>query len=215
MPCTAVTSGEFGAPKGMASSRLAANNRGTSKQGNMPMSPTSSHGFKQRGFTLIEAMTAVAILAILASIALPGMAQFLAARRVEDAARRIGEDLAFARNEAVKRNSPVLMCAGASGACEDAPATTDWATGWRVCYDPNADGACEATDAKDPNPMRTISAVTNTITVTGPTSRLSFNPNGTITSTNFTQFTVASTSATTSNWTVRIAASGAISVRRG
>lgn len=212
---TAVTSGEFGAPKGMASRRRAANNRGTSKQGNMPMSPTSSHGFKQRGFTLIEAMTAVAILAILASMAGPGMSQFLAARRVEDAARRIGEDLAFARNEAVKRNSPVLMCAGASGDCAAAPATTDWATGWRVCYDPNADGACEATDTNDPNPMRTISAVANTVTVTGPTSRLSFNPNGTIASASFTQFTVSSTGSGVSNWAVRIAASGAISVRKG
>lgn len=179
------------------------------------MSPTSSHGFRQRGFTVIEAMTAVAILAILASIAGPGMSQFLAARRVEDAARRIGEDLAFARNEAVKRNSPVLMCAGASGTCAAAPAAADWATGWSVCYDPNADGACEASAADDPNPMRTLSAVTNTLTVTGPTSRLSFNPNGTITSTSFTQFTVASTSAVVSNWAVRIAASGAISVRKG
>lgn len=179
------------------------------------MSPTRSQHSQQRGFTMVEVMATVAVLAILASVAAPGMSQFLAARRVEDAARRIGEDLAFARNEAVKRNSPVLVCAGASGTCESAPATAAWATGWRICYDLDADGACDDTDANDPNPMRTLTAVASTVTVTGPTSRLSFNPNGSLTSTSFTQFTIASPSNAVSNWTVRIAASGAISVRKG
>ncbi len=160
-------------------------------------------------------MTVVALLAILVAVAAPGMSQFMAARRVQEAARRIGEDLAFARNEALKRNAPVLLCAGISGACASAPAAADWAGGWRVCYDLDADGACDATDANDPNPMRTLSAVPAGVTLTGPTSRLSFSASGALGSASFSPFTVASSGAAVTNWLVRIAASGAISVRKG
>ena len=159
-------------------------------------------------------MVVVAIIALLASMAAPNMAQFLASRRVEDVAHRIGADLAFARNEAVKRNAPVLLCAGASGACAAAPTTTAWALGWRACYDLNADEACDATAAADPNPMRAQSATSPNVTFTGPLSRLRFNADGTITATDFTAFNVTG-NGTTAQWIVRIAASGAVSVRKG
>ena len=169
---------------------------------------------KTRGFTAVELMVVVAIIAILAALAAPNMAQFLASRRVEDAAQRIGADLAFARNEAVKRNAPVLLCAGVSGGCAAAPTAAAWALGWRACYDLNADGACDATAAADPNPMRAQSAAARNVTFTGPLSRLRFNADGTITATDFTAFNVTG-NGTTAQWIVRIAASGAVSVRKG
>lgn len=160
-------------------------------------------------------MVVVAVMAILGTIAAPAMGQFVAARQLESAARKLGEDLAFGRNEAVKRNVPVLMCAAASGVCAATPAASGWAQGWRVCYDADADGACDAATDADPNPMRQQAAVVSGVTVTGPLSRLSFKPDGTISATNFTEFAATSSRAAGVRWTVRIAASGAVTVRKG
>lgn len=167
------------------------------------------------GFTIIEMMVVVAIVTVLASVAAPNLSQLLAARQAEDVARHVSEDVAFGRSEAVKRNAPVLFCARSSGACAAAPATGDWAQGWRVCYDLNADGSCDATGASDPNPMRSRSATATNLQFTGPLSGLRFNPDGTITSADLTEFTVLGAGTPGVRWIVRIAASGAVSVRKG
>jgi type IV fimbrial biogenesis protein FimT len=167
-----------------------------------------------RGFTVIELMVVIAIIAILAAAAAPNMGQFLAAKRAEDAARRIGNDLAFARSEAVKRNAPVLLCATASGTCAATPAAADWAQGWRVCYDVNADGNCDSSASADPNPMRVRSAVLGNASLTGPLSRMRFNADGSLTATDLGEFIVVGKGSAPARWKVRIAASGALSVRK-
>jgi type IV fimbrial biogenesis protein FimT len=168
-----------------------------------------------RGFTAIELMTVVAVIAVMATLAASSMSRFMAARQVEAAARRIGEDLAFGRNEAVKRNAPVLMCAAPSGDCAATPTAAAWAAGWRVCFDADADAACDAGVTNDPNPMRSQAAVITGIAFSGPLSRLVFNPNGTITAADFTEFSATSARFSDLRWTIRIAASGAVTVRKG
>lgn len=73
---------------------------------------------KMRGFSLIEAMVVVAILAIMASMAAPSMQQMLANSRVQTAAEGLLTGLQLARTEAIRRNSNVAFCSGASGAWE-------------------------------------------------------------------------------------------------
>ena len=75
-----------------------------------------------QGFTLIEAMFVVMILAVLATIAAPSMREFMAAQRLKTPASDLYAALAFARSEAIKRNTPV----------EIVPNATDWAQGWVV-----------------------------------------------------------------------------------
>lgn len=169
------------------------------------------------GFTLIELMIVIAMLAILATLVVPGMASFVASRRVEDVARRLADDLALARNESVKRNSAVLVCADAAitgATCAATPAATDWKKGWRICFDVDGDGACDVGSSADPNPVRVQGAVSDAVTLSGPASRIRFNPNGSLSASAFTDFDVKSVRAAPSKWLVKFAASGAMSVRK-
>lgn len=81
------------------------------------MQPTRS-----AGFTLVELMVTIAVLAIIASIAIPSMREIVASQRVRAAASDIASDLVIARNEAVKRGDDVML----------APATSGWADGWTL-----------------------------------------------------------------------------------
>jgi type IV fimbrial biogenesis protein FimT len=170
---------------------------------------------KSAGFTMMEAMVVVAIVAILAALAAPNMSQFFKARKTESAARSIGNDALFARGEAIKRNAPVLLCAGISGNCTATPLSADWQDGWRVCYDKNADGACDTGSESDPNPIVVRQAVDAAVNLSGPVSRLQFNADGTMSASAAISFSAATAQTSTFNWIVRVAASGAISSVKG
>lgn len=73
----------------------------------------------QRGFTLVEASVVMAITAILATTAVPGMQDLIDTRRLDGAATRLATDIQFVRTEAVARNLPVRITfqATADGSC--------------------------------------------------------------------------------------------------
>lgn len=73
----------------------------------------------QRGVTLIEACIVLAITAIVAGSAAPGMQSLIDARRLDGAATQLATDIQFVRSEAVARNEPLRLSvhATSTGSC--------------------------------------------------------------------------------------------------
>lgn len=94
-----------------------------------------------RGFTLVELIVTVTILAVLMAFAGPAMVDFVAARAAEAQAEELVSSLRQARSEAMKRRVEVTLCAGKD--LEDSKAacsgSKDWSGGWVSFVDYDAD----------------------------------------------------------------------------
>lgn len=94
-----------------------------------------------RGFSLIELMVAVAILAILLALAVPSFQDMIQRNRVRTAAADLTTGLNLARAEAIKRGLSVSLC------------VNDTSNAWSVWASSEVRGTCEDEDGKPP-PIR-------------------------------------------------------------
>ncbi|MEP6633231.1 MAG: GspH/FimT family pseudopilin [Luteimonas sp.] len=91
---------------------------------------------KVAAFTLIELVTATAIVAIGTALALPAFSAALQRNRTGSAMNLLGADIAMARTTAITRHIAIVVCPRGSGdGCRD---DSDWSSGWLVFAD--ADG---------------------------------------------------------------------------
>lgn len=110
-----------------------------------------------KGFTMIELMVAVGIMAILVAIAAPSFTDILASMRMRATAYDLVGDLVLARSEALKRGTDVTIT----------PAATGWTGGWTVT---------SAVAGADPVSKR--NAVGSGVVFTSSTNTVVFDKNG-------------------------------------
>jgi type IV fimbrial biogenesis protein FimT len=91
---------------------------------------------RSKGFTLVELMIVIALVAILTALALPSFQSSLRSNRVATAANEMMASIALARSEAVRNARGSGLCTSANGAnCGGT-----WDDGWIVWIDDDANG---------------------------------------------------------------------------
>lgn len=119
-----------------------------------------------RGFTLVELMVTVAVVAILSAVAVPVMTGLINNSRLSGMTGEVVSAVQLARSEAVRRNARVQLCASADGL--SCTSTTNW-TRWIIRAPDNTSGT--VTVALDHRPPANTQ-------VRGPAAGVVFRPSG-------------------------------------
>lgn len=121
----------------------------------MTYTPTFNYR-KGRGFTLVELMVVLILMAILMAIGVPSYRGFILNQRLITTTADLRIALVTARSEAVKRNRTVKVL----------PNDGDWGSGWNV----------PSPEAGDPVLLNHVQ--TGPVAITGPSDNPEFMPSG-------------------------------------
>lgn len=100
--------------------------------------------FRENGFTLIEMMIAIAVTALLLSLAVPAVDLFVSNSRQTGAINDFVASIHMARSTAVTTNSRVTVCPSSTGLDCDA---ASWDQGWIVFADFDSNGSVGGNEA--------------------------------------------------------------------
>lgn len=134
-----------------------------------------------RGFTLVELMITVLLLAITLMVATPPLQQLVHGNRLRTEASRLLRALNLARSEAVLRNQPVSICPSSMAVDGSARCSGEFAQGWLVFANPDRD---RVVDASRDSVIRAFAAISPNYTLTnragthGVTELITYLPDG-------------------------------------
>ncbi len=145
----------------------------------------------QRGFTLIELMVTIAVAAILGMLVVPNLVSLVQSGQTSVLVNKFPQDVAWARNQAVTTQQPVVMTLG--------PGNCVWAT--TVGGTTSAEHSMTAANVSAQYPGVTC-------TITGATSQaLTFTTQGFVSNSPSITVTTANGQQT---WTMQVLASGSV-----
>ena len=106
---------------------------------------------KVSGFTLVELMVTLMVVAILLAVALPHFGEFIARSRVRSATNDLVTALATARSTAILQRKTVSVCAATNDTGDDF-----FTHGWRIVAAENCASASSATSVQDYAPNQEV-----------------------------------------------------------
>lgn len=135
------------------------------------------------GFTLVEVMVVVALMALILTLAAPSFTRLYNAAAISSGVNQFLADMRFARSEALRRGGGVVLCRSEdpespSAACAAGEGTQGWASGWIVFHDLDGNGARNGPEyllrvqARNPGIQAIAAGGTPTIFRFGATGRL-------------------------------------------
>lgn len=141
--------------------------------------PRMRGGRRVGGFTLVELMVTLAVAAILVMIAVPSFRKVLVSTNLADVNNALAGDLAYARTEAVSRQTPIAVTASAGS----------WQNGWKVSIPPASTSAVATV-------LRNHPAIPAQYVVSASSAGVTYQSQGTLpTGSNGACFTVSPTPA--------------------
>jgi type IV fimbrial biogenesis protein FimT len=128
----------------------------------------------KRGFTLIELVVTLAIVAIAAGFAIPMFRDVIRNTTVSGETNDLITALATARSEAVRRGTQVVVISNG------APGSSEWTSGWRVIADSDRNGSFDEVVSTAPALNQTYRIFAND-TNGGVDNQIVFQMNGSLT----------------------------------
>lgn len=104
---------------------------------------------KQHGFTLLELMVTISILAILATIAMPSYRNLIERQKVRAALNEWQSAYYFAQREAMRLKQPVTFCGSEDGEKCTSNKAHVFSKGWIVFYEEGTGGKIQKTYLQD------------------------------------------------------------------
>ena len=131
--------------------------------------------YSSKGFSLIELIITLAVIAIVSSIAMTFSGAFLQDNRISTANNDLVSSIHYARSTAVTRGTSTSICASSDGmTCT----STAWELGWIVFTDEGSAGVVDGTDRI----LKVSNQASIDISITSPSAYLQFKPQGAVAS---------------------------------
>jgi type IV fimbrial biogenesis protein FimT len=168
---------------------------------------------KQTGFTLIELMMVLVVVAILLAIGIPSFRELIMNNRITTATNDFASALSVARIEAVKRGTGMVVVATSGGG-----SSNEWGVGYTVSVwnDDNDDEVVDSGEIAG-TPFRTFQALNSDITfdASGGTTQISFLSTGVYNSAATQTFTLCDSRTGETGRQFTLALTGVFNLDRG